>query len=158
MGVVTQVVPCACGCGESVENRDARGRPRRFIHGHNSNLQVSQPIEDRFMARVMIDVQTGCWMWIGNSTRGYGVFWNGERRPRRDGGRKQMPVNVLAHRWAYAHFVGEIPDGMNVCHRCDVPLCVNPEHLFVGTQAENVADCTAKGRRAKSYPNRKRAS
>jgi hypothetical protein len=46
--------------------------------------------------------------------------------------------------WMLTH--GDIPDGLNVCHRCDVPLCCNPNHLFLGTQADNLADCRAKGR------------
>lgn len=64
---------------------------------------------------------------------GYGDFWlNGDM--------------VLAHRAAYELLVGPIPDGMRVLHRCDNPPCVNPEHLWVGTDADNVADMVRKGR------------
>lgn len=83
---------------------------------------------------------SGCWIWIGSKTgAGYGSFRLG---------RKQ----VSAHRLSYRIHKGEIPDGLVVCHHCDVPLCVNPDHLFVGTQKDNALDMVAKGR-AKSSPN-----
>lgn len=77
----------------------------------------------------------GCWLWtaacFGN---GYGAF----RTPPGEEGR--------AHRWAYAYFVGPIPEGLHVLHRCDIRRCVNPDHLWVGTDADNQADMTQKGR------------
>ena len=95
---------------------------------------------DRFMAKVD-RASSDCWTWTAKRTRdGYGAFWNGEQSA------KNQPVQVLAHRWAYEHFVGEIPTGMYVCHHCDNPSCVNPAHLFVGTQKQNVHDCIRKVR------------
>lgn len=85
-----------------------------------------------------LDILSGCWNWIGSKNRdGYGQI-----RVERSG----FNGYFRAHRvsWIYHH--GEIPDGLCVLHRCDNPGCVNPEHLFLGTQADNMRDRNAKGR------------
>lgn len=91
--------------------------------------------EERFESKV--DRSGGpdaCHLWTaGCFTPGYGAFMIDGR-------------NLHAHRWAYAHFVGPIPDGLVVRHKCDNPPCVNLAHLLVGTQAENSADMHARGR------------
>lgn len=80
---------------------------------------------------------SGCWLWDGSiSRKGYGHL---SRRGRR----------LLAHRLAYEAFVGPIEGGMHVCHRCDVPACCNPDHLFLGTHADNMADKCAKQRQTR---------
>jgi len=97
------------------------------------------PKKDRqwFIDRVVI-AESGCWVWVGEkSPRGYAYTTYQE-----GGVKKKFRV----HRMAYDSLVGQIPDGLLVCHHCDNPPCVNPEHLFVGTNLDNVRDRDKKGR------------
>lgn len=90
----------------------------------------------RFWARVQ--KCEGCWLWTGrtNTESGYGYFDYGPR----------CRTSVPAHRYSWELHNGTIPDGMHVLHRCDNPPCVNPDHLFLGTNLDNVRDKQAKGR------------
>lgn len=90
-------------------------------------------IEDRFFQKV--EKTESCWLWKGAlNSKGYGSFGDGAGK------------RVSAHRYSYILHHGEIPEGSIVCHTCDVPECVNPEHLWAGTYKDNVADMFAKGR------------
>lgn len=87
---------------------------------------------DRFWDKV--DKTSDCWIWTAaKSAAGYGRF-------------KLNGRLVSPHRLAYEMAFGDIPPGSDVCHRCDNPPCVNPEHLFVGSRSDNMQDCIAKGR------------
>ena len=86
----------------------------------------------KFWARVR--KTDGCWLFEGGSKNGsHGTMPNGE----------------YAHRFSWRLHFGPIPDGLEVCHKCDVGRCVRPDHFFLGTQAENIADMWAKGRGVK---------
>lgn len=80
-----------------------------------------------------------CWVWQGASKgNGYGNVRLGTK-------------NITAHRYAYAIFVGDVPDDMDVCHTCDNRFCVNPDHLFLGSRKDNMMDCKEKGRAKGHY-------
>lgn len=116
---------------------------RKKSHGHTKFCMNCRPernklrVESRFWSNVPKGDRSSCWEWkgvrVGSMTIKYGQF-------NFPGGR------TAAHRfsWYLAH--GPIPNGLQVLHKCDNPPCVNPSHLFLGTQADNVHDCVAKGR------------
>lgn len=94
-----------------------------------------KPMMERFMAKVSPEPNTGCWLWTAASTgHGYGLI------------SLSFSKNDLAHRTSWRLFHGPIPDGLWVLHKCDVPSCVNPAHLFLGTQTDNMIDASEKKR------------
>lgn len=96
-------------------------------------------IEERFTEKT-VDVN-GCWLWTASKFKnGYGRF-------------RVAGETLYAHRVSYELFIDEIPNGLLVCHTCDVRHCVNPEHLFLGTHKDNMVDAMHKGRVATGDSN-----
>lgn len=97
-----------------------------------------RPAIERFQEKFV--VTPGCWIWTAyKSKKGYGDF-----------GLEGKVVS--AHRFSYELYVDSIPEGMFVCHKCDNPSCVNPDHLFVGSPLDNTQDMIKKGRAKHSAP------
>jgi hypothetical protein len=96
-----------------------------------------KPAIDRMLEKVEIVTETGCWIYMGGISEGYGIV----SMP----GPKGTPPD-RAHRVSYLHFNGPIADDLFVCHRCDIRCCCNPHHLFLGTQHVNNTDMAKKDR------------
>ena len=110
-------------------------KKRRFCDRACFDAHTITTAPERFMSRV--DQSGDCWIYQGDkTTNGYGTVRVRNQR-------------TAAHRYSYEVHVGPIPDGMLVCHACDNPLCVRPDHLWLGTPADNVHDMHLKGRQAK---------
>ena len=96
--------------------------------------------EQRFFRNTI--KEDSCWIWIGGKSRsGYGRF-------------SVRGKQVFAHRFSYSRFKGEIPPSLFVCHACDRPACVNPDHLWLGTNTDNMRDASNKGRMCSGENNR----
>lgn len=102
----------------------------------NKNFAANQYIAKSELSRFVEKIAFGasdCWYWIGaKSSSGYGLT--------------SISNENKAHRLAWKLFRGYITSGMNVLHKCDIRCCVNPDHLFIGTQDDNMKDCARKGR------------
>ena len=98
-------------------------------------MEIEQKVIDRFWSKVDVDLNNNsCWEWTAYRNKdGYGILTINKKRFR-------------ANRVAYMIERGDIPEGMHVCHRCDNPPCVSPNHLFLGTRSDNMQDMLSKGR------------
>jgi hypothetical protein len=107
------------------------------MNDERMKLLIALQPKFREAEKFFLKVEKGpsCWIWTGSRAgkNHYGAFYlNG--------------VKYRAHRFSFMIHVGEIPAGLEVLHRCDTPLCVNPDHLFIGTQKDNIHDAINKGR------------
>lgn len=119
----------------------ARGlcKPHYYSMRRKKQLNVfslkCNPLKDRLMSKFSV-AENGCWIWNGHKNDvGYPMIW-------KDG------KAVRAHREMYKLFVGELDENKVVCHKCDTPSCVNPDHLFSGTRLDNNRDAVSKNRQA----------
>lgn len=116
-------------CNTHYKQQRKKGRlPAIFIRVRGESLR------EKFN-RLYTKAPPGCWQWN-----------RGPRAANGYGGMQFQGRYQLAHRWSWEIFHGSIPDGAEVCHHCDNPRCVNPEHLFLGSHSENMKDMVAKKR------------
>jgi hypothetical protein len=143
-------IPGGCSVESCADSRFAkdlcvyhyRQRQRRRLTNYQGGLKLAPGTSTADKLSARSERQTnGCVLWTGSRNGGYGELWAALPG--------QSNRKVKAHRAAWTVANGQIPPGMQVLHRCDTPPCINPEHLFLGTQADNVRDMDAKGRRGR---------
>jgi hypothetical protein len=111
---------------------------RGDVFDHGDRMVAQGNAEQRFHQKYSIN-ENGCWIWIaGTRANSKGVayprHWTDDKK------------SIGAHRFSFELINGQIPKGMYVCHKCDTPLCVNPNHLFIGTHHDNMRDMVLKKR------------
>jgi hypothetical protein len=120
------------------------GDGRARLHADIWPVGLAVVSAEHFFRRVApITEEKGCWEWVGALNRRYG--------------RLHVPgkhhLQVYAHRLSWEIHFGPIPDGLDVCHKCDNPSCVKPEHLFIGTHLDNMQDASRKGHFGPNHRN-----
>jgi hypothetical protein len=133
MGTKTSLEVCVVkGCGKPRKKAGKYCSMHYARYYRTGNLEI-KPVSDRLLDSIVID-ETGCW----NATRG--ITKDGYSRIRING------KKTLAHRHIYEKYYGPIPNGFVVCHKCDNPSCINPDHLYAGTTKDNAIDMSSRHR------------
>lgn len=131
-------IPCAA-CGNPSDRRAKSGLCR---HCFETKTYGQNTAVERFWQKV---VKTdGCWRWAGRNRHKFGYGIIGSNSPKHLGRR-----GMEAHRLSWIIHFGQIPEGLSVLHKCDNPECTRPDHLFLGTTVDNLADMRRKGREAR---------
>lgn len=134
---------CSCECGV-IRDVSAANLTRGFSQscGNCEGVRSRRDYVSFFQEKIKNNIcktDTGCWVWIGNNSPSFGKY-----------GRLKISGRAIAvHILSYKLFVSPIPSGMLVCHKCDNPPCCNPDHLFLGSNKDNISDMVAKNRQAK---------
>lgn len=113
----------------------------------HKNPRAMRSLSERFWEKVN-KVDGGCWLWTAATAKGYG---------RISLGRKEQG-DMAAHKVSWILHFGPVPDGLCVLHTCDVPLCIRPDHLWLGTNEDNSKDRVNKGRQARLFGEDNRSS
>lgn len=142
--LITWEVSCECGSVVHVRSGNLRSGVSRSCGCSNGAGPRLMGEPEKRLFRQIKKLPSGCWVWQGISmSSGYGIFsLNGEQ--------------TSTHRAAWTIFRGEIPSDLFVLHSCDVRLCVNPDHLWLGTREDNTQDMLRKGRQSKGPKHRAR--
>lgn len=131
------------GCNEKHDSKNFCTKHYNKFRKYGDPLRKAEVIseKERFM-KFVEKSENGCWIWKGfKNKKGYGHFRSYDYK-------NNKPI-IAAHRASYKIFNGQLKEGFHVCHQCDNPSCVNPDHLFLGTNLVNVYDKLAKGRAGK---------
>lgn len=121
--------------GVSIQSVHAAATGQTWGHIDTPLRSVSKTLKERILEKVQFDTNGGCWLWTGRKshTQDRGVI-------------KIDRKNVYASRASFEAFTGRAPEGGHVCHKCDVSMCVNPDHLYLGDPATNARDRVVRGR------------